>query len=106
MCRCVARLQSCGLKVLGDCVLNHRCASHQDSKGIWNQYGGRLDWDARAIVRDDRKFGGKGVDLFLKDIMHTQSAHDDLEGLLSLDAELGLDSAQEAACERKLRSSM
>ena len=24
--RCVAKLQSCGLKVLGDCVLNHRCS--------------------------------------------------------------------------------
>ncbi|CAL5229985.1 g13418 [Coccomyxa viridis] len=58
--RCVAKLQSCGLKVLGDCVLNHRCASQQDSKGVWNQYGGRLDWDARAIVRDDHNFGGRG----------------------------------------------
>lgn len=73
MCRCVARLQSCGLKVLGDCVLNHRCASHQDGKGIWNQYGGRLDWDALAIVRDDRKFGGKGVNPFLKNNLYPES---------------------------------
>lgn len=60
--RCVAKLRSCRLKVLGDCVLNHRCASHQDAQGKWNQYGGRLDWDARAIVRDDANFGGKGGD--------------------------------------------
>lgn len=63
--RCVAKLQSCGLKVLGDCVLNHRCASHQDAAGLWNQYGGRLDWDARAIVRDDHNFGGRGRSLHL-----------------------------------------
>ena len=62
--RCVAKLQSCGLKVLGDCVLNHRCASHQDAAGLWNQYGGRLDWDARAIVRDDHNFGGRGGSLY------------------------------------------
>ncbi len=62
----MAKLQSCGLKVLGDCVLNHRCASQQDGKGVWNQYGGRLDWDARAIVRDDHNFGGKGAHPSLK----------------------------------------
>ncbi len=60
LCRCVAKLQSAGLKVLGDCVLNHRCASHQDSAGVWNQFGGRLDWCARAIVGDDRNFRGRG----------------------------------------------
>lgn len=31
-------------------VLNHRCAQHQDEHGVWNKYGGRLDWDSRAIV--------------------------------------------------------
>ena len=59
----MAKLQSCGLKVLGDCVLNHRCASRQDACGAWNQFGGRLDWDARAIVRDDANFGGRGAPL-------------------------------------------
>ncbi len=59
----MAKLQSCGLKVLGDCVLNHRCASRQDARGAWTQFGGRLDWDARAIVRDDRAFGGRGAPL-------------------------------------------
>ncbi len=32
----------------------------QDEKGIWNRFGGRLDWDSRAIVADDRNFGGRG----------------------------------------------
>eukprot|EP00891_Asterochloris_glomerata_P008154 jgi/Astpho2/8154/e_gw1.00120.89.1_t len=58
--RCVVKLQQAGLKVLADVVINHRCAQGQDSKGIWNQFGGRMDWDARAIVRDDKKFGGRG----------------------------------------------
>ncbi|EIE21645.1 glycoside hydrolase [Coccomyxa subellipsoidea C-169] len=61
--RCVAKLQAAGLKVLGDCVLNHRCASHQDSAGVWNQFGGRLDWCSRAIVGDDRNFNGRGQPL-------------------------------------------
>ena len=41
-CRCVAKLQQAGLKVLADIVINHRCAQGQDSKGIWNQFGGWL----------------------------------------------------------------
>ena len=32
----------------------------QDGKGIWNNFGGKMDWDARAIVSDDRKFAGRG----------------------------------------------
>lgn len=48
------------VKVLGDTVLNHRCAQHQNDQGIWNQYGGLLDWDERAIVSNDFKFRGKG----------------------------------------------
>lgn len=58
--RCVAALQSAGLKVLGDAVLNHRCAHHQDENGVWNQFGGRLAWDESAIVSDDPNFGGRG----------------------------------------------
>lgn len=56
----VARMKSRGIKVLGDAVLNHRCAQHQDEKGIWNVYGGRLAWDSRAIVGDDGNFHGRG----------------------------------------------
>jgi hypothetical protein len=47
---CVRALQAAGLKVLGDAVLNHRCAQHQDEHGVWNKYGGKMAWDARAIV--------------------------------------------------------
>ena len=46
--------------VLGDAVLNHRCAHAQGSNGIWNQFGGKLAWDERAIVCNDPNFGGKG----------------------------------------------
>ena len=39
-------------------MLNHRCAQFQGPEGLWNQYGGKLNWDARAIVSDDPHFGG------------------------------------------------
>ncbi|KAK9831973.1 hypothetical protein WJX81_004572 [Elliptochloris bilobata] len=58
--RCVAALQAAGLLVLGDAVLNHRCASSQGPGGLWNSFGGRLAWDARAIVGDDANFAGRG----------------------------------------------
>ena len=61
LCRCVAALQAAGLQVLGDAVLNHRCASFQGPGGMWNSFGGRLAWDARAIVRDDANFHGQGT---------------------------------------------
>jgi len=57
---CIKTLQSHGIKVLGDAVLNHRCANHQDANGIWNKFGGRMDWDAHAIVSDDPHFHGRG----------------------------------------------
>ena len=38
------------LQVLGDAVLNHRCAQVQDENGVWNKYGGKMAWDQRAIV--------------------------------------------------------
>ena len=46
--------------MLGDAVLNHRCAQAQDESGVWNRYGGRMAWDARAIVGDDPNFRGRG----------------------------------------------
>lgn len=49
-----------GIKVLGDAVLNHRCAHYQNRNGVWNIFGGRLNWDDRAIVADDPHFQGKG----------------------------------------------
>ena len=60
VCRCIAKLQSCGLKVLCDIVINHRCAQKQDKDGIWNVFGGKMAWDAKAIVLNDRKFKGRG----------------------------------------------
>jgi glycosidase len=56
----VAALHDAGLKVLGDAVLNHRCAHYQGANGVWNRFGGRLAWDARAIVADDPHFAGQG----------------------------------------------
>lgn len=49
-----------GIKVLGDAVLNHRCAEKQNQNGIWNIFGGRLNWDDRAVVADDPHFQGRG----------------------------------------------
>ena len=57
---CVRTYQREGIKCLGDAVLNHRCASHQDENGIWNVFGGRAAWDATAICSDDRHYRGRG----------------------------------------------
>eukprot|EP01018_Ginkgo_biloba_P011704 Gb_02250 [translate_table: standard] len=56
----VKQFHDVGLKVLGDVVLNHRCAQYQNHNGIWNIFGGRLNWDDRAIVSDDPHFQGRG----------------------------------------------
>ncbi|XP_028556674.1 alpha-amylase 3, chloroplastic isoform X2 [Dendrobium catenatum] len=56
----VKRFHEVGIKVLGDVVLNHRCAHYQNANGIWNIFGGRLTWDDRAIVADDPHFQGRG----------------------------------------------
>ncbi|XP_010256483.1 PREDICTED: alpha-amylase 3, chloroplastic-like [Nelumbo nucifera] len=49
-----------GIKVLGDVVLNHRCAHYQNKSGVWNIFGGKLNWDDRAVVGDDPHFQGRG----------------------------------------------
>ncbi|KAF9625496.1 hypothetical protein IFM89_023432 [Coptis chinensis] len=49
-----------GIKVLGDAVLNHRCAHYKNPNGVWNLFGGRLNWDDRAVVADDPHFQGRG----------------------------------------------
>ncbi|CAA0834706.1 Alpha-amylase 3- chloroplastic [Striga hermonthica] len=56
----VKRLHEVGIKVLGDVVLNHRCAHYKNQNGIWNIFGGRLNWDDRAVVADDPHFQGRG----------------------------------------------
>jgi len=48
------------IKVIGDIVINHRCASFQGEDGKWNKYGGRLAWDASAICNNNPAFGGRG----------------------------------------------
>jgi len=52
----VTRFHEVGIKVLGDVVLNHRCAHYKNQNGIWNIFGGRLNWDDRAVVADDPHF--------------------------------------------------
>lgn len=52
----VKRFHEVGIKVLGDVVLNHRCAQYQNQNGVWNIFGGRLNWDDTAIVADDPHF--------------------------------------------------
>ncbi|KAG5050587.1 Alpha-amylase 3, chloroplastic [Glycine soja] len=56
----VKRFHEVGIKVLGDAVLNHRCAHYQNQNGIWNIFGGPLNWDDRAVVADDPHFQGRG----------------------------------------------
>lgn len=56
----VRRFHKVGVKVLGDAVLNHRCAQYQNHNGVWNIFGGRMNWDDRAIVSDDPHFQGRG----------------------------------------------
>ena len=56
----ISALHDNGILVLGDAVLNHRCAHFQDERGLWNKFGGKLDWDSRAIVCNDPNFGGRG----------------------------------------------
>lgn len=56
----VKRFHKVGIKVLGDAVLNHRCAHFKNSNGVWNLFGGRLNWDDRAVVADDPHFQGRG----------------------------------------------
>ncbi|KAJ7943526.1 Alpha-amylase [Quillaja saponaria] len=56
----VKRFHEVGIRVLGDAVLNHRCAQYQNQNGVWNIFGGRLNWDDRAVVADDPHFQGRG----------------------------------------------
>ncbi|MBA0744022.1 hypothetical protein Gogos_006664 [Gossypium gossypioides] len=56
----VKSLHEVGIKVLGDVVLNHRCAHFKNQNGVWNIFGGRLNWDDRAVVADDPHFQGRG----------------------------------------------
>lgn len=57
---CIEEMHNHDLLVLGDAVLNHRCAQHKGPNGIWNVFGGKLAWGPEAIVRDDPNFQGRG----------------------------------------------
>lgn len=52
----VKKFHEVGIRVLGDVVLNHRCAHAKNQNGVWNIFGGRLAWDDRAVVSDDPHF--------------------------------------------------
>ncbi|XP_043724818.1 alpha-amylase 3, chloroplastic-like isoform X2 [Telopea speciosissima] len=88
-----------GIKVLGDVVLNHRCAQYQNKNGVWNIFGGKLNWDDRAVVADDPHFQGRGNkssgDNFhaAPNIDHSQDfVREDLKGWLCwLRKEIGYD---------------
>lgn len=56
----IKMFQSRGVRVLGDAVINHRCAHEQNDHGVWNQFGGAMKWDERAIVKNDPNYHGKG----------------------------------------------
>lgn len=43
----IGALKDAGLRVAGDCVLNHRCALHQDANGVYNN----VRPACRALVR-------------------------------------------------------
>lgn len=57
---CIDSLHNDEIDVYGDLVINHRCAEFQNQDGIYNVFGGKLAWDATAIVSDDTRFAGKG----------------------------------------------
>lgn len=57
---CIEEMHNHELLVLGDAVLNHRCAQHKGPNGVWNVFGGKLAWGPEAIVRDDPNFQGRG----------------------------------------------
>ncbi|XP_052116794.1 uncharacterized protein LOC107486262 [Arachis duranensis] len=57
---CIQEMHSQDLVVLGDVVLNHRCAQKQSPNGVWNIYDGKLAWGPEAIVCDDPNFEGRG----------------------------------------------
>lgn len=96
---CIDELHNQDLLVLGDVVLNHRCASKQSKEGVWNIFGGKLAWGPDAIVRDDPNFHGRGNpssgDIFhaAPNIDHAQDfvRRDICEWLKWLRSEIGYD---------------
>ncbi|KAH7435067.1 hypothetical protein KP509_06G047800 [Ceratopteris richardii] len=95
----IEEMHNHGIKVLGDVVLNHRCAQHKGPNGVWNVFGGKLAWGPEAIVRDDPNFQGKGNpssgDIFhaAPNIDHSQDfvRRDIIEWMQWLRTEIGYD---------------
>jgi alpha-amylase len=58
---CIARMREYNITPVADIVINHRCAEAQDDAGRWNQYTGKIAWDARAVTCENPDFGGKGA---------------------------------------------
>jgi alpha-amylase len=58
---CIARMREYNITPVADIVINHRCAESQDDVGRWNQYTGKMAWDARAVTNENPAFGGKGA---------------------------------------------
>mmetsp|Transcript_14347 Transcript_14347/g.38439 ORF Transcript_14347/g.38439 Transcript_14347/m.38439 type:complete len:543 (+) Transcript_14347:41-1669(+) len=56
----VATFKKRGLLCLVDTVLNHRCASLKSPNGQWTQFGGKYNWDDRAVICNDPSFHGRG----------------------------------------------
>lgn len=46
---------------IADIVINHRCATFQDDNGIWNRFGGRMQWDHTHICSNNPQYAGAGA---------------------------------------------
>ena len=58
--RCIHAFHEEDVDVIGDVVINHRCAQYQNERGVYNVFGGHLSWNSDAIVCDDSHFEGTG----------------------------------------------